>query len=103
MVTVMDFEEKFKRQKALDNFAYDISGEIIRCGAFIDKEQFRTLKKKMYRAHFEIGFLNVVHIYNYCIYIDGDLFIRIPSRDAERLVVSTAKNCFVPIHYTRPY
>jgi hypothetical protein len=46
MVTVMDFEEKFKKQKALDNFAYDISGEIIRCGAFIDKEQFRTLKKK---------------------------------------------------------
>ena len=42
----MDFEEKFKKQKALDNFAYDISGEIIRCGAFIDKEQFRTLKKK---------------------------------------------------------
>ena len=72
-------------------------------GAFIDKGQFRTLKKKMYRAHFEIGFLNVVHIYNYCIYIDGDLFIRIPSRDAERLVISTAKNCFVPIYYTRPY
>lgn len=46
---------------------------------------------------------NVVHIYNYCIYIDGDLFIRIPSRDAERLVISTAKNCFVPIYYTRPY
>lgn len=99
----MDFEETFKNQKALDNFAYDISGEIIRCGAFIDKEQFRTLKKKMYRAHFELGFLNVVHIYNYCIYIDGDLFIRIPSRDAERLIISTAKNCLVPIHYTRPY